>query len=1139
MRRCYPAIALLAAVLAVISTIAPSVGAEPGFATPGQDEVLVLESENLQAFVRLGRKGDWCRQKANLNLYMRDDTVFGGDQRELKALLAELPDVLRSECSMLRNVGIRGFIAGKRIYRANINAINATPRTIEKILDRRIAAKYSGPVAPRAETVEATEDQPLREETGRLFTMARNLGEQCDMLAAWTTRFFDEYPGFDVFANDVGEFEPRAANLFGDRLFVPLFGRPYDETEPAWRGQLFQQVYQRCPKKYRFTPGIGAVFKGGFSSYAARLNSETLLVKVKERREIRAWLERQLAELDGIPVSAAGLERVHELATDGPARISVLWPSEQTAFTSRVVARRSQLALRLADERIAALPVDGESLRSIGTILGATESYVIAADDASFATLRARAEARREEIRVGLVEREITALAAYPDEVLSLAQISAQAQRLLETVGRTPPLPVIERYELARASRGVEIARAALPAFEAELALLPESFSGAEAAIAQFQSISDLLVSVVPAWAPIFEAAARERTRLIHDFLIDAAVARVSAAAERSSDEGWRVAPRLLAIGADEASPFAGTLAKDRAVEIISATAVWEANAVAEQEIGRFRDEVSALDATWASVNELDRMAVLIRQHEQAIPPLEGYGAEAADRRAHVLDALAEMARGKIQTAGASYLDAEDILTLGERYARKGDTLIKPFAELGLTARVAALRDATRQRVTDLLRSSLPAYEAEIAGFAPGYDVVDGLQESAKDFDSAAQDTAVYTAYAAAARIRADQMLEALCNRALETAGLALPLSEAPVLVASKVVPARQFVCDLNRLGHSVREFASPGSIANGQDVTFKIAQKDGGPFDFATLKRVEAVPSQMALVGAMLGDALNLAATDLKSWDAYTKVLMGQPTATNLAQSGPRAVFEKLRQSTVWLIIPQGRGPCPNNPQRECASAGFGTGSFIAPNLIMTNAHVIEGKDREGRYSGTNHQRGYAISQEIGVKSFRLLVNARRDTAAKIDAAILEIPDFEHDAFLTLAETFTEFEWIATAGHPGVAGDLDANHQSTSNAVLFGRTANPDYLPSPVVVDGMINNIVLDADTRAQNLLYTMETAPGASGSPVVNACGQLVGLHFAGSSERGAKYNVGVTGPNVEAFLRLAGIPFTKAQEPCDIVR
>ena len=151
MRRCYPAIALLAAVLAVISTIAPSLGAEPGFATPGQDEVLVLESENLQAFVRLGRKGDWCRQKANLNLYMRDDTVFGGDQRELKALLAELPDVLRSECSILRNVGIRGLIAGKRIYRANITAINATPRTIEKILDRRIAAKYSGPVAPRAE----------------------------------------------------------------------------------------------------------------------------------------------------------------------------------------------------------------------------------------------------------------------------------------------------------------------------------------------------------------------------------------------------------------------------------------------------------------------------------------------------------------------------------------------------------------------------------------------------------------------------------------------------------------------------------------------------------------------------------------------------------------------------------------------------------------------------------------------------------------------------------------------------------------------------------------------------------------------------------------------------------------------------
>ena len=1099
----------------------------------------MLESENLQAFVRLGKKGDWCRQKANINLYMRDDTVFGGDQRELKALLAELPDVLRSECSMLRNVGIRGIIAGKRIYRANINAINATPRTIEKILDRRIAAKYSGPVAPRAETVEAPEDQPLREETGRLFTEARNLGEQCDMLAAWTTRFFDEYPGFDVFANDVGEFEPRAANLFGDRLFVPLFGRPYDDTEPAWRGQIFKQVYQRCPKKYRFTPGIGAVFKGGFSSYAARLNSETLLVKVKERREIRAWLERQLAEFDGIPVSAVGLERVHELATDGPARISVLWPSEQTAFTSRVVARRSQLALRLADERIAALPVDGASLRMIGAILGLTESYVIAADDAPYATLRARAEARREEIRVGLVEREITALAAYPDEVLSLAQISAQAQRLLETVGRTPPLPVIERYELARASRGVEIARAALPAFEAELALLPDSFSGAKAAISNFHAISDLLVSLAPAWAPIFEEAAHERTRRIHDALIDAAVARVSKAADHSRDEGWRVALRLPEIGADEAAAFADTPAKDSAAEIISATALREANAVAEKEIGGFRQEVSDLQATWGSVDALDRVAALILRHEPAIPSLRDYAVETAGRRADVLDSLAKTARGEIQATGASYLDVDEIRTLGERNARR-------FDEAGAPAKATVLRNLAATRAATVVDTYFPTFGEDLARLEASRANAAELESTAADFETRSNRLPGFTKYRQAALARAAAIRVTVCDMAVERAGLAPANEQEGILGSDEPMTLREFVCVLDEQGHQVSEFAAPGSMNVDGGYTLKIFQSDG-QFVFAALKSVDALPGQNLLVGTALGDATAQEPISINRWRVYAAQLLDVALPDNVAVDGGRVtgpgvgnarstsskqVFDRLRRSAVLIyFVGQGKngGLIPTH---------VGTGFFISPRTIVTNAHVAEAF--EG-YVGT----WYAINETVGVHRVTVVTNARKNTPMKIDAAVMETVDTESSDHLRFSVDMFRDEWIAIGGYPGDAAQFDQRYDILDTALKRGHTPDLDDIPTALVGQGRLSNIIVRRKTKGVELQYTMETAGGSSGSAVVNACGEIVGLHYSGSVSRvqddntvsAVKYNMAVSSKDVQIFLELVKVNHETASKVCRI--
>ncbi len=1153
MKRCYPAIGLLAASLILMSTVGPSAGAERVFATPGPDEVLVLESENLQAFVRLSKKGDWCRGKANLNLYIRDDAVFAADRRELKTLLADLPGVLRAECSKLRSLGIRGFIAGKRIYRATITAMNATPKTTES-LNPRIAKKYSAPVTPNTKvdsddrtlpdrqnkpgSPDTTPETP-REETGRLFSAARHLGEQCDMLAAWTKRFFDEYPDFNVLGSNIGEFEPRAANLFGDQLFVPLFGRPYDETGPAWREQVFEQVYRRCPKKYRFTPGVGAVFRGGFGSYAARLNRETLLVKVKERRKIRAWLDSQHSELDSIPASVAGLERLHALATDGAARISALWPSEQTAFTSMVVSRRSQVALSLADERITALPVEGESLRLIVTILGDTEPYVVASDNATLAALREQAERRRKEIRAGLVEREMAALAGYPDELLSLAQISAQAQWLLETVGRTPPLPVLERYELAWADRCVEIARAALPSFKADLARLPATFSGASAAISNFQSISGLLASLAPAWVPIYEKAAIERTSQIYDALIDAAVARVSKAADRSRDEGWRVALRLPKIGADEAAAFADTPAKDGAAETISSAALREANGVAEKEFGRFRDEVSNLQVTWGSVDELDRVAALVRQHEQTIPSLRSYAEKTVARRADVLDSLAEKARVEIQATGASHLDVDEVLTLGEQNARR-------FDEAGASAAATVLRKIAVTRAAAIVDTYFPTFEEDLTRLEASRTNAAELELMARDFEMQANRLRGFVKYREAALARAAAIRETFCERAVERAGLAPADEKLGILGADEPMTLRKFVCALDDKGHAVSEFAAHGTVNGNGVYTLKVFQSDG-QFVFATLKSLEILPGQHHLVGTALGDAALQEPISVNRWRVYAAQLLDVAVPHDVAADGAgvtgpgfgsgrsmssKQVFDRLRRSAVLLYF-VGRGK-----NGQLIPKHVGTGFFISPRDIMTNAHVAEAY--EG-YVGT----WYAINETVGVHRVTVVKNARKNTPLNIDAAVMQTVDAESSHHLRFSIDMFRDEWIAIGGYPGAAAEFDQRYDILETALKRGHTPRLDELPTALVDQGRLSNIIVQRETKATDLQYTMETAGGSSGSAVVNACGEVVGLHYSGSLSKvrdddtvaASKYNMAVSSKDVQIFLQLIGVKSDTASKACGI--
>lgn len=206
-----------------------------------------------------------------------------------------------------------------------------------------------------------------------------------------------------------------------------------------------------------------------------------------------------------------------------------------------------------------------------------------------------------------------------------------------------------------------------------------------------------------------------------------------------------------------------------------------------------------------------------------------------------------------------------------------------------------------------------------------------------------------------------------------------------------------------------------------------------------------------------------------------------------------------------------------------------IGSGSFIAPDLVLTNAHVVEAM---AKYKGT----WIVINETIGIREAKVISNARQNTPIKIDAAVFRVPGFSSPHYLRVNSRHRIDEWIGISGYPGDASRSDERYDFLNTAIARGTVPSKDQIPTAVVDEGRLNNVVRDRSSKSLNLQYTMLTAGGNSGSPIVNACGEIIGLHYAGSTTK-VKYNIAVHAKDVQFFLRHANIGFDAVDQECQV--
>jgi hypothetical protein len=211
------------------------------------------------------------------------------------------------------------------------------------------------------------------------FAQARTPDEQCLVLGKWLSKLKREYPNADLMRSMVDQLYNRAANLFSDDDFVPVFGKRYDQFSEEDR-QAPRQAIQYCSQSgdsqedrtmygvvlvRAFLPGQG----GGPGSFTAG----DVASMVAYRRTLRQQRRQLLAEAQGLPATDVSFARAATIRDTEMAAFEVLWPSEYRELKDAVDATMLKVATPGLDAWVSSV-LEGasgvEGLNAITSALG-------------------------------------------------------------------------------------------------------------------------------------------------------------------------------------------------------------------------------------------------------------------------------------------------------------------------------------------------------------------------------------------------------------------------------------------------------------------------------------------------------------------------------------------------------------------------------------------------------------------------------------------------------------------------------------------------------------------------------------------------------------------------------------------------
>ncbi|MCX7369953.1 MAG: serine protease [Alphaproteobacteria bacterium] len=254
----------------------------------------------------------------------------------------------------------------------------------------------------------------------------------------------------------------------------------------------------------------------------------------------------------------------------------------------------------------------------------------------------------------------------------------------------------------------------------------------------------------------------------------------------------------------------------------------------------------------------------------------------------------------------------------------------------------------------------------------------------------------------------------------------------------------------------------------------------------------------------------------------------------------------QPVRPEAVPPAIPQRQGEAPRpfsgslaqlleHATVMIASAGpsgigHGSGFFIAGDLVLTNAHVVQQADPN---------QIFVMSRAMGRAVKAQLVSMTRGAGGgpvepgMLDVALLKLPEAVAGAQpLALTPTADKLLDVVAAGYPASVVQVEQGMQELQQ----GRLGTP---PELVLTRGSISTI-----QRLENGLVVMphsaDISPGNSGGPLVDTCGRVVGINtfVSYATQVADRVKYAQKTENLLPWLQQQNIPVTVQTEACQPV-
>jgi hypothetical protein len=216
-------------------------------------------------------------------------------------------------------------------------------------------------------------------------------------------------------------------------------------------------------------------------------------------------------------------------------------------------------------------------------------------------------------------------------------------------------------------------------------------------------------------------------------------------------------------------------------------------------------------------------------------------------------------------------------------------------------------------------------------------------------------------------------------------------------------------------------------------------------------------------------------------------------PMTGGAAQKLSTPVLVKMLEKGTVLILTNG---------------GMGSGFFIAPDLIVTNRHVIEGT--QGRAYFTSRAIGSVHTATIMARS------TKPGTPGQRDFALLMVDKYlDRKFFFPVNLAPVKLGSVIASGYPGL---IIGNDES------FSRLRNGDASAAP---DLVLSRGEISANQTSENgvstLAHTAQIMQGNSGGPLLDACGRVVGINtfISVNVNKGGKAGFALSSQELLKFL------------------